>query len=171
RSRSQAAFGTVRSPQAHHGLASSIGNTLGWLRSLANLDQRKMLTPLFEVDDDLEARPSGSAQRRRALLEGSRFEAWPIASRLQTETHLVGRAAAKALMRPALIVPGSIQGELASHLLDAHGHENSSERFVLQRENEAFNDSNAAFLADSAEARGDAQAGAPLDVVGSELRA
>src|SRR5690606_30370774 len=171
RSLFEAAYGAAMKAQTHDRLASSIGDTHGWLSGPANLDQRKMLTPLFEVDDDLEARPSRSAPGRRALLEGPRLEAWSIASRLQSETDLIGCTAAKALVRPALVVPDSIQGDLASHLLDAHGHENSSERFVLQREKEAFDDSNAALLADGAEARSDAQPRAPLDVVGSELRA
>src|SRR5690606_40595889 len=84
----QAAGGTAMKLQGAPRPGVDSSDASGELRSLANLDQRKMLTPLFEVDDDLEARPSRSAQGRRALLEGPRLEAWSIASGLQSETDL-----------------------------------------------------------------------------------
>lgn len=58
----QVAFGTVMVPQAHHGLRVDSSDAFGQLSDLANLDQRKMPTPLFEVDDDLDVGPSRSAQ-------------------------------------------------------------------------------------------------------------
>ena len=82
-----------------------------------------------------------------------------------------GTRSAKALMRTKVVVPSRKTSELVSHVFDPVGYENAARPFMLERAHEALDERDASLLANGAETRSDAVAGAPIAKLSPELSA
>ena len=149
------------------------GNGVGgtaWLsgRSFES-DEGQMLAAGCELDHEFGVSATRSADG--SLRRGTETLARPACARfnarlgvcgLATVVDFIGRFAAKELMRPIAVVPVNTEPQLGGHAAHVKRDERQGcHAFGLQRFDEAFDDRDAAVLADGAEAGSHVSAFAP----------
>ena len=140
------------------------------LRGAFQRDDREVLAPgkVLHVQRELHAPPPVNPGLRRCAGRTpwptpSRLEPWRERSRRNVAVQLLGRPAAKTLVRPVLVVPGDVERELVTELLLTHRDEHQSSRALrLDCPHQPLDPGQASVLVESAEPLLDAEATAPL---------
>lgn len=162
---------TVGDPVGANGsghLRPSIKENSDYLRSTLQCHDRKVLprTNLADVDIKLPAATTTNRRLRRCTPgtsrpSGPRLEWRHECSGLELAAHLVRSRAEQTVVRSVFVVPGREQAELVPQGVSrVKGHQ-SSRALLLDRQDQPFDDSHAAVLADRADPLADASPSTP----------
>ena len=142
----------------------------GWRSSSASkLDDRHMLATGVVANVQVEPDTSpASNPRLRASAAGStwppptRLESWCAASGRLVEVDFIRRPTVQPGMWPITVIPSGEQRQLLAKGFSAAGDEYPPRAFVFHRENEPFDNGDAAVLTHGTESLTDAAATTPL---------